>query len=155
MNKITAVLLSGLDTSCAHAAGLTQDLLHLSLDKGSDIRCSNWEVCPLSAQQKAYAANDAYAAIKVYQVCRPWVKFAIFLDSWKCRPRYWNIPTCSTEKPLHVGDSHTLQSLLMHCEPQHTSQGNVCHQVPWWCCCIPVVLHLLPQLMWSIINAKV
>ena len=64
-------MLSEMDNSRAHAAGLTQQLLHLNLDKGSDIRCSNWEVCPLSAQQKAYAANDAYAAVKVHQVCRP------------------------------------------------------------------------------------
>ena len=70
VNNITAVTLSGLDISYAYAAGLTQELLHLNLDKGTDIRCSNWEVCPLSAEQKAYAANDAYAAVKVYQVCR-------------------------------------------------------------------------------------
>ena len=46
-----------------------QELLHLTLDKGADIRCSNWETCPLSPEQKAYAATDAYAAVKLYQVC--------------------------------------------------------------------------------------
>ncbi len=46
-----------------------QELLHLTLDKGIDIRCSNWETCPLSSEQKAYAATDAYAAVKLYQVC--------------------------------------------------------------------------------------
>ena len=46
-----------------------QELLHLTLDKGTDIRCSNWETCPLSPEQKAYAATDAYAAVKLYQVC--------------------------------------------------------------------------------------
>ncbi|KAL0047414.1 hypothetical protein WJX82_002778 [Trebouxia sp. C0006] len=49
-------------------AGLMQELLHLTLDKGIDIRCSNWETCPLSSEQKAYAATDAYAAVKLYQV---------------------------------------------------------------------------------------
>ncbi len=46
-----------------------QELLQLTLDKGTDIRCSNWETCPLSFEQKAYAATDAYAAVKLYQVC--------------------------------------------------------------------------------------
>ncbi len=46
-----------------------QELLQLTLDKGTDIRCSNWETCPLSSEQKAYAATDAYAAVKLYQVC--------------------------------------------------------------------------------------
>ena len=45
------------------------ELLHLTLDKGTDIRCSNWETCPLSPEQKAYAATDAYATLKLYQVC--------------------------------------------------------------------------------------
>ncbi|KAL0037504.1 hypothetical protein WJX77_000402 [Trebouxia sp. C0004] len=49
-------------------AGLMQELLHLTLDKGTAIRCSNWEICPLSSEQKAYAATDAYAAVKLYQV---------------------------------------------------------------------------------------
>lgn len=47
-----------------------QELLQLTLYKGTDIRCSNWETCPLSFEQKAYAATDAYAAVKLYQVCR-------------------------------------------------------------------------------------
>lgn len=55
------------------AAGLIQELLHLTLDKGKYIRCSNWETCPLSAGQKAYAATDAYAAAKAYQVCCPFL----------------------------------------------------------------------------------
>jgi hypothetical protein len=46
-----------------------QELLQLTLYKGTDIRCSNWETCPLSFEQKAYAATDAYAAVKLYQVC--------------------------------------------------------------------------------------
>lgn len=50
------------------AAGLCQKLLHLTLDKTNDVRCSNWETRPLSAVQKAYAATDAFAALAVYQV---------------------------------------------------------------------------------------
>ena len=46
-----------------------QELLQLTLYKGTDIRCSNWETCPLSPEQKAYAATDAYAAVVLYQVC--------------------------------------------------------------------------------------
>lgn len=53
----------------ACAAGLCQELLHLTLDKTNSVRCSNWETRPLSAVQKAYAATDAYAALAVYQVC--------------------------------------------------------------------------------------
>ncbi|KAL3131058.1 hypothetical protein ABBQ38_000374 [Trebouxia sp. C0009 RCD-2024] len=49
-------------------AGLCQELLHLTLDKTNDVRCSNWETLPLSVVQKAYAATDAYAALAVYQV---------------------------------------------------------------------------------------
>lgn len=50
------------------AAGLCQELLHLTLDKTNHVRCSNWETRPLSDVQKAYAATDAYAALAVYQV---------------------------------------------------------------------------------------
>lgn len=46
----------------------------MALDKRSDIRCSNWEQCPLSAAQQAYAATDAYAALKLYQVRIPEAK---------------------------------------------------------------------------------
>lgn len=52
-------------------AGLCQELLHLTLDKTNDVRCSNWETLPLSVVQKAYAATDAYAALAVYQVIGP------------------------------------------------------------------------------------
>lgn len=49
-------------------AGLTEELLERALDKRNDIRCSNWEQCPLTAAQQAYAATDAYAALKLFQV---------------------------------------------------------------------------------------
>ena len=55
-------------TKESRAAGLVQVLLHVTLDKTNDIRCSNWEARPLSDVQKAYAATDAYAALAVYQV---------------------------------------------------------------------------------------
>ena len=48
--------------------GLTQELLHLGLDKNNEIRCSNWEQRPLTPAQQAYAATDAYAALKLHQV---------------------------------------------------------------------------------------
>lgn len=54
---------------CLHnAAGLIQDVLRLDLDKNISIRCSNWETCPLTPEQKSYAATDAYASIKLHQV---------------------------------------------------------------------------------------
>ena len=33
------------------------------------MRCGNWEQLPLTAVQQKYAATDAYAALKLYEVC--------------------------------------------------------------------------------------
>ena len=65
-------------------AGLCQELLHLTLDKTNEVRCSNWETRPLSAVQKAYAAADAYAALAVYQVCGHLFKHPLILLSFLC-----------------------------------------------------------------------
>ncbi|KNC98194.1 uncharacterized protein SPPG_06596 [Spizellomyces punctatus DAOM BR117] len=45
---------------------LVEKLLHAHLDKTSSIRTGNWEALVLSEAQREYAANDAYAAYKVY-----------------------------------------------------------------------------------------
>ncbi|TPX70940.1 hypothetical protein SpCBS45565_g01521 [Spizellomyces sp. 'palustris'] len=45
---------------------LVEKLLHAHLDKTNTIRTGNWETLVLSEAQREYAANDAYAAYKVY-----------------------------------------------------------------------------------------
>ena len=35
------------------------------------MRCGNWEQRPLTPVQQKYAATDAYAALKLYEVCAP------------------------------------------------------------------------------------
>lgn len=78
---------SGIICYCLCLAGLTEELLHLALDKRNDIRCSNWELCPLTAAQQAYAASDAYAALKLYQV---WQYF---------QSAVWHYTTQATPQP--------------------------------------------------------
>ena len=59
-------------------AGLVSLLLRLRLEKSQAVRCSNWEARPpLSGEQQAYAATDAWASLRVYEVgsgCRKQVK---------------------------------------------------------------------------------
>ena len=51
-------------------AGLASLLLRLRLEKSQAVRCSNWEARPpLSGEQQAYAATDAWASLRVYEVC--------------------------------------------------------------------------------------
>lgn len=50
-------------------AGLVSLLLRLRLEKSQAVRCSNWEARPpLSGEQQAYAATDAWASLRVYEV---------------------------------------------------------------------------------------
>lgn len=54
-------------------AGLVSLLLHLRLEKSQAVRCSNWEARPpLSGEQHAYAATDAWASLRVYEVSHFW-----------------------------------------------------------------------------------
>lgn len=47
--------------------GLVKHLFHKKLDKNPEIRKGNWTNCPLSENQKHYAALDALASYKVYE----------------------------------------------------------------------------------------
>ncbi|KAE8631557.1 hypothetical protein XENTR_v10001231 [Xenopus tropicalis] len=47
--------------------GLVKHLFKKQLLKDSSIRCSNWDIFPLSTDQKLYAASDAYAGLLIYQ----------------------------------------------------------------------------------------
>ena len=48
-------------------ADLTARYMQHLLPKGSQ-RLSNWERRPLSYEQQAYAASDAYASLRIHQV---------------------------------------------------------------------------------------
>ena len=52
-------------------AGLTARLLRRALPKAQGLRCSDWERVPLTPEQRAYAAADAYASLAVYEVGYP------------------------------------------------------------------------------------
>lgn len=58
--------------ACPHKwslAALAALLLRLRLEKSQAVRCSNWEARPpLSGEQQAYAATDAWASLRVYEV---------------------------------------------------------------------------------------
>lgn len=57
---------------CPHAlTELCHVLLRGALPKDDGVRCSNWEHRPLSAAQRQYAAADAYASLRCYQVPAP------------------------------------------------------------------------------------
>ena len=56
--------------SASHA-GLTAEVLARRLDKRAALRMSNWEAAPLSAPQRAYAAADAYASLRLLQARVP------------------------------------------------------------------------------------
>ncbi|XP_027623566.1 Werner syndrome ATP-dependent helicase [Tupaia chinensis] len=47
--------------------GLVKHLLGKQLLKDKAVRCSNWSRFPLSADQKLYAATDAYASLIIYR----------------------------------------------------------------------------------------
>jgi len=47
--------------------GLLMNQLHLQISKDKIVRCSDWEVYPLSCDQQKYAALDAYAGLLIYQ----------------------------------------------------------------------------------------
>ncbi|CAM9386361.1 unnamed protein product [Discosporangium mesarthrocarpum] len=49
-------------------AGLSSSLLGRHLPKPAELRQSNWERSPLTAQQLCYAATDAYAGLRLLQV---------------------------------------------------------------------------------------
>lgn len=46
-------------------------MLGRRLDKRAALRMSNWEAAPLSAAQRAYAAADAYASLRLLQARAP------------------------------------------------------------------------------------
>ena len=52
------------------------------------MRCGNWEQLPLTPVQQKYAATDAYAALKLYEVCAP------------CLPVQWR-----SAEPFIAGDA--------------------------------------------------
>ncbi|XP_066525884.1 exonuclease 3'-5' domain-containing protein 2 isoform X2 [Hoplias malabaricus] len=56
-----AVLLNGLSLK-----SLAADLLHVTLDKSLELRCSNWEAEHLTEQQILYAACDAQVSISLF-----------------------------------------------------------------------------------------
>ncbi len=49
-------------------ADLCADMLQLELEKPSSLRTGNWEKRPLSVDQLFYAATDAYAGLRLWQV---------------------------------------------------------------------------------------
>lgn len=49
-------------------ADLCAEMLGLQLSKPNDLRRSSWEKRPLSVDQLFYAAADAYAGLRLWQV---------------------------------------------------------------------------------------
>lgn len=79
-----AFLTLGENKSCDFASvlchsGLTERYMNCNLRKNS-VRTSNWEGRVLSYEQQLYAAADAFASLKLYQV----ITSAIFINrmSW-------------------------------------------------------------------------
>jgi ribonuclease D len=52
--------------AAAAASGLIEEVLSVELPKPQHIRMGNWEQRPLSAEQQAYAALDAFASLLVH-----------------------------------------------------------------------------------------
>ena len=52
-----------------YCAGLAWHLFRVTVRKDDAVRCGNWEQLPLTPVQQKYAATDAYAALKLYEVC--------------------------------------------------------------------------------------
>ena len=46
-------------------------MLGKTLPKDASLRLSDWELLPLSPEQQRYAATDAYASLRICQVCSP------------------------------------------------------------------------------------
>lgn len=82
----------------ASHAGLTAEVLGARLDKRQSLRMSNWEAAPLSAGQRAYAAADAYASLRLLQARAPyaWAEhpsiLPIFFESWQHLRRSTALP---------------------------------------------------------------
>lgn len=55
-------------------ADLCAEMLHLDLRKPNELRRGSWEKRPLSVDQLFYAAGDAYAGLRLWQVrlCCPY-----------------------------------------------------------------------------------
>uniref|UniRef100_A0A8C5MVB8 DNA 3'-5' helicase n=1 Tax=Leptobrachium leishanense TaxID=445787 RepID=A0A8C5MVB8_9ANUR len=47
--------------------GLVKHLFKKQLLKDKSVRCSKWDICPLTEEQKFYAAADAYAGLQIYE----------------------------------------------------------------------------------------
>lgn len=47
---------------------LAEKLLRGRVKKSQDLRCSDWEQIPLTAEQQQYAATDAWLSLKLYEV---------------------------------------------------------------------------------------
>ena len=67
-------------------AGLVGRLLGLRLEKGQRVRCGDWERLHLSPEQRHYAATDAWASLRVYEVCgHGWGEEpALTACAWQC-----------------------------------------------------------------------
>jgi hypothetical protein len=57
---------AGAAAAAGAAAGLVEEVLSVELPKPQHIRMGNWEQRPLSAEQQAYAALDAFASLLVH-----------------------------------------------------------------------------------------
>lgn len=75
-----ARLCGGDEGSCApqkwSLTSLSERLLRHTVDKRQELRCSDWE-SPLSASQRSYAATDACASLRLYEV------LSAMLPTWR------------------------------------------------------------------------
>lgn len=62
--------------------GLTEKYMHLGLMKDA-VRMSNWETRVLSYEQQMYAANDAFASLRLYQVTFSAYLFDVSITQFK------------------------------------------------------------------------
>ena len=56
-------------TTVLCCAALASEVLGKALPKDPELRLGDWETLPLSPQQQSYAAADAYASLRICQVC--------------------------------------------------------------------------------------
>ena len=56
------------DMGPVRTTGLSECLLGRRLAKSHLLRCSNWEARPLCMEQQQYAALDAVASLRLYEV---------------------------------------------------------------------------------------
>lgn len=67
-------------------ADLCAEMLQLELRKPSSLRTGSWEKSPLSVDQLFYAAADAYAGLRIWQVrC---VRVCVCVCVLRCHPSY-------------------------------------------------------------------